>query len=107
MGVHDQSFSVTRMMPPGQVKYFFSVSGMNELDEYAPTVDTMKNQKAFDMLTVKKEIYIINENPKDEEMFTDKVIPGKKQELIKNFDFLLPEQNFKLLELEVPKTNIV
>lgn len=51
---------------------------MNELDEYAPTVDTMKNQKAFDMLTVKKEIYIINENPKDEEMFTDKVIPGKK-----------------------------
>ena len=77
---------IDKIVIPGYEKYKVSckyatehrVNGMNELDEYAPTVDTMKDQKAFDMLTVKKEIYIINENPKDEEMCTDKVIPGKK-----------------------------
>ena len=51
VGLHDQSFSVKRMMPPGPVKYFFSVDGKNDLDEFAPTVNTVKNKREFEALT--------------------------------------------------------
>lgn len=78
IGLHDQSFSVSRMMPPGPVKYYFSVNGINGLDEFAPTIDTMKHQKEYDNLIKKTATFIGNPNPRDDEKFTDKVIEAEK-----------------------------
>lgn len=35
------------------------------------------------------------------------MIPGEKQESIRNFGFITPDLNLKLLELDVPKTNYI
>jgi hypothetical protein len=48
--IHDQSFTVTRMMPPGQVSYYYSVDNVNDLDKFSDQIDAMRVEKAMKLL---------------------------------------------------------